>query len=75
MFVKGDVVVVAVHAVAADGKANDAIVDVVAAFVGVSRSRVRIARGATARHKELVIDGISAADVDARLADARLVDG
>ena len=67
--VKAGVVVVAVRAVAEDGKANAAVVDVVAEFFGVARSRVAIVRGEKSRHKELVVDGLSDDDVRRALAD------
>lgn len=65
--VKGDVVVVRVNAPAEDGKANAALVIVVADFFAVPRSRVVIVRGETSRHKELLIEGKTAAEVNAAL--------
>lgn len=69
--VKAGVVVVSVHAVAEDGKANAAVVAVVADFFGVARSRVSIARGEKSRHKELVIDGLDDDAVSAKLLSAQ----
>lgn len=65
--VKDGVVVVRVSAPPEDGKANARVVDVVAAFLSVPRSRVQIVRGETARQKELRIEGVSAAAVDEAL--------
>jgi uncharacterized protein (TIGR00251 family) len=48
-------VVVRVNAPPVDGKANARILHVIAAAIGVSVSEVSIARGETARAKELVI--------------------
>ena len=39
------------------GKANEAVIDVLADALRVSKSRVRIVRGATARMKHVEIDG------------------
>lgn len=65
--VKDGVVVVKVNAPPEDGKANAAVLEVVAEFFGVPRSRVSIVRGETSRHKEIAIAGVSAAVVDAAL--------
>ncbi|MFN4295228.1 MAG: DUF167 family protein [Brevundimonas sp.] len=56
-----------VRAAPADGKANAALVDLIARVLGVPRSDVTIARGAAARVKALEIEGLSEADVRARL--------
>jgi hypothetical protein len=66
--VKDGVVVVRVSAPPEDGRASARVVDVVASFLSVPRSRVQIVRGATARDKELFIAGVSAAAVDEALA-------
>jgi hypothetical protein len=41
-----------------DGKANEALVRLVAEHFGVRRSQVRLRSGATARRKRLEIDGL-----------------
>jgi uncharacterized protein (TIGR00251 family) len=66
--VKDGVVVVRVSAPPEDGKANARVVEVVAAFVGIPRSRVSIVRGETARQKELFLAGVAVAAVDEALA-------
>ena len=66
--VKDGVVVVRVSAAPEDGKANARVVEVVAAFLSVARSRVSIVRGETARQKELFIAGTTATAVDEALA-------
>jgi uncharacterized protein len=53
---------------AENGKANEALIGLLAATLGVPRSRVAIVRGHTARDKTVVVDGVAAADVEARLA-------
>ena len=43
-----------------DGKANTAVIELVAAGLGVAASRLRLLRGATSREKLLQIDAVSA---------------
>jgi len=45
------------------GKANAAACAVVARALGVPKSTVRVARGDTSRHKQLEVEGVTAADV------------
>lgn len=45
-----------VTAVPEKGKANEAVVDLVADNLGISKSRVKLVRGATTRMKQLSID-------------------
>ena len=62
---------VRVRAVAAEGEANRAVERVVADWLGVAKSRVRIAQGGRARVKTLAIEGepvALAAALAARLA-------
>ena len=61
-------VVVKVSAPPEDGKANARVVEVVAAFFAVPRRQVEIVRGQTARDKDLLLRGVKAGDIDARLA-------
>ena len=58
---------VAVTAPADRGRANDAIVKVLAETLGVPRSKVKILSGETNRHKRLVVDGVSVEGVVAAL--------
>jgi hypothetical protein len=55
-----------VRAVPEDGKANDALLALVAKAVKIPASRARIASGATSRHKVLALEGDSA-ELAARL--------
>ncbi len=48
---------VAVTAPAHEGRANEAVVDALAAYFGVPRSKVRIVLGRTARRKVVEIGG------------------
>jgi uncharacterized protein len=61
--VQGDRLVVSVNAPPVDGKANEAVVRVLAQTFGVSRSAITIVRGETGRKKTLRIAGITAAAV------------
>jgi hypothetical protein len=51
-----------------EGEANAALVNLVAKALGLPRSAVRIASGATARVKVLEIDGLDEAEARRRLA-------
>jgi uncharacterized protein (TIGR00251 family) len=58
---------VAVTAPPDRGRANDAIVKVLANVIGVPRSRVEILGGETNRHKRLLVEGVALAEVVAAL--------
>lgn len=64
----GDAWKVRVTAPAEGGKANDAVVELLAATFDVSRARIEIATGHGSRDKSVVIHGVTDADVEARLA-------
>ena len=49
------------------GKANDALVTLLAKALGVARGRVRIVRGHRSRKKLVTIEGVSSEDVLLRL--------
>lgn len=49
------------------GRANDAIVKVLAKVIGVPRSRVKILSGETNRHKRLMVEGMAVDEVVAAL--------
>jgi uncharacterized protein YggU (UPF0235/DUF167 family) len=55
-----------VRAVPEDGKANEALVALVAKTLKIPASRIKIAAGATSRHKSLFLEG-DAAEIAARL--------
>ena len=57
-----------VRAVPEDGKANDALIALVAKSLKFPASRIKIASGATARHKALVLDG-DASEISGRLVN------
>jgi len=67
---QGDVLRVHVRAPAQRGKANDAVLRLLAAALGVDRSRLRIVHGQTSRQKVVSVDGLDQAQIRARLTAA-----
>jgi uncharacterized protein YggU (UPF0235/DUF167 family) len=63
-----DVLHVRVTRPPADGEANHAVLMAVARALGIPRSAVMLVGGARSRNKRLAIDGLSRADLTARLA-------
>lgn len=66
----GDLPRVAVTAPPVDGAANDAVLVVVAAALGLRPSQLRLLSGHTSRTKRLEVDGLDAADIEARILNA-----
>lgn len=58
---------VRVRAPAIDGRANEAVLALLAEQLGLRRSRVCLIRGATSRRKLVVIAGLDEAEVRQRL--------
>jgi hypothetical protein len=67
----GDAVKVRLAAPPVDGAANEELIRFVAERLGVPRSAVRIAAGATSRRKVVEVDGALAEAVRATLLAAR----
>lgn len=63
----GTALKVKVHAPPVEGKANAALCDFLAETLGVPRRAVSVLRGDTSRQKLVRIDGLSPAEVHARL--------
>ena len=63
----GDALKVRVKACAEKGKANKAVIAVVAKALGVPRDNIKIASGSTSPHKVIEIDGISEAELSDKL--------
>jgi len=63
----GDALKVRVSAPAERGKANAAVLEVVASALGVPIDRVRIVAGATSARKVIEISGLSESEVRRRL--------
>ena len=63
----GDALRVRVQAPPVEGAANDAVIAVIAAALGVSARAVHIATGRSGRQKLVDVDGIDAPSAQARL--------
>ena len=63
----GEVWKLRVTAPAEGGRANDAVVRLLAEAVNVPRRRVSLVAGQTAREKVVQLDGVEAAEVERRL--------
>ena len=55
-----------------DGKANAALLELLADTLGVAKSRLRIARGHSSRDKVVAVDGLDAGEVRRMLEAATL---
>jgi len=64
---QGDVLRLHVAAPAQRGKANEAVLRLLAAALGIERRRLRIVRGAASRQKVVWVDGLDEAEIRARL--------
>lgn len=65
-------VCIAVGAPPVDGKANKALIKLLAEILGIPKSRVSIRRGEASRSKLLEIEGMSKEEVFQRLRDKSL---
>jgi uncharacterized protein YggU (UPF0235/DUF167 family) len=61
---------VEVHEPPADGRANDAVVRLLADVLEVKRSDVRVVTGHAARAKVVEVEGLEGAEAEARLGRA-----
>ena len=61
---------VEVHAAPEGGRANEAVVALLAVVLGIKRADVRVTSGLSSRSKLIEIDGLAEADVEVRLAQA-----
>jgi len=64
---EGDVLRVRVTAPPVEGRANDALLRLLARALDVPTGRLRLVRGQTQRNKVVAIEGLSAEEVRARL--------
>jgi len=64
---QGDALRLSVAAPAQRGKANEAVIRLLAGTLGLPRQHLRIVRGQTARRKVIAIEGLDEAEVRARL--------
>ena len=67
----GDRVIARVTAASEGGKANDAVVALLAKQLKVAKGRVHIVRGHKARDKRLRIEDMTAGEVFARLSESK----
>jgi uncharacterized protein (TIGR00251 family) len=65
---KGDELQIRVRAPAVDGRANEALCEVLAGRMGLHSRDVRVARGSTSRHKLVEIQGLDLAAARSRLS-------
>jgi uncharacterized protein YggU (UPF0235/DUF167 family) len=68
---QGDVFRLSVAAPAERGRANEALLRLLSAALGLPRQRLRIVRGHTSRQKVIAIEGLDEAELRARLDVAR----
>jgi len=61
---------VAVAVPPVDGRANEAVVELLSELLGVKRRQVTVARGASSRSKLVEVEGVSEAEAEARLTAA-----
>ena len=59
---------VAVTSPPAGGRANDAVVELLAELLGVKRRQVSVTRGLSSRAKQIEIEGLEADEAERRLA-------
>ncbi len=61
---------VAVGSPPREGRANEAVMELLSDLLGVKRRQVTVARGTTSRAKLIEVEGISEAEAEARLTAA-----
>jgi len=61
---------VAVSAPPLEGRANEAVVELLSELLGVKRRQVVVTRGASSRNKQVEVEGLDEAEAEARLAAA-----
>jgi uncharacterized protein (TIGR00251 family) len=66
---QGDVLRVQVRAPAQRGKANEAVLRLLATALGIDRRRLRIVRGETSRQKVVSVDELDEPEIRARLGE------
>ena len=66
---QGDMLRLRVAAPAQRGKANEAVLRLLAAALKIERRRLRIVRGETSRQKVVFVDGLDEAEIQARLGE------
>ena len=67
--VRGDALLVRLAAAPVDGAANDALIALLAATLGCPRRSLTIVSGDRRRDKRIAVDGMTRAEIDAKLSD------
>jgi hypothetical protein len=67
----GDRLKIAVHAAPNRGKANSALIDVLAAALNVKRNQITLLQGETSQQKAFLIAGLAPTQAQAQLASLR----
>lgn len=65
---RGDALLVRLAAAPVDGAANDALISLLAGAFGCARRSLTIVAGERSRDKRIAIDGMTRAEVDAKLS-------
>ena len=65
----GDAVKVRVRSAPVDGKANKELVETIAGWLGVAKSSVAVALGETSKRKRVLLRGVSAGALAAKLKE------
>lgn len=68
----GDAIKIQVAAPPEGGKANDAVIKLIADTLGIRRQQVQLVRGHAQARKTIEVDGVDQAAVDSALADAEM---
>lgn len=66
----GDAIKISLTAPPLEGRANQALIELLAQLLKVSRSSIKIAAGQNSRRKVVVIAGLSAREVERRLSQS-----
>jgi uncharacterized protein (TIGR00251 family) len=66
--VLGNELKIKVTAPPVDSAANEAVLELLADVLGCARNRVHLARGQSSSHKQILVQGMTLADVEAKLA-------
>jgi hypothetical protein len=66
---RGEALLVRLHAPPVDGAANDALIELLAKAFGRPRRDISLVAGEKSRDKRVAIEGLSDADFKARLSD------
>lgn len=67
---RGGALRVAVHAPPEDGRANQAIIELLRETLGLKRSQIELLSGATGRDKRFLIRGVAQRELEGRLVAA-----